>query len=165
MDTCHPIPPPGRDAAEPARESRPGETRRTRILRGLVEDANVLACKLPRGNGRVLRGLVRRNLSRVRDHRSEDRFAAPLAAASVLIDERPVTVHDLSPSGIRARAEAGAACAIGMPVSVTFEGCERIAGRVAWIRDGQMGIRLPDNAIDLRRPATSPADSIRASVA
>lgn len=53
-----------------------------------------------------------------------------------------VVVHNVSAHGIM--AELPAQLVPGRPVTVTMSGLGKIAGRVAWIRDGHVGIAFAE---------------------
>jgi hypothetical protein len=53
-----------------------------------------------------------------------------------------VLVHNVSAHGIM--AELAAQLVPGRPVTVTMAGLEKTAGRVAWLRDGHVGIAFAE---------------------
>ncbi|UVO55025.1 PilZ domain-containing protein [Sphingomonas sp. SUN039] len=54
----------------------------------------------------------------------------------------PVIVHNVSAHGVM--AELTAALVPGRPVTVTMVGLDKTAGRVAWQRDGHVGIAFAE---------------------
>jgi hypothetical protein len=60
---------------------------------------------------------------------------------------QPATIRDVSPSGIKLSDEIPGG--IGAEVSVAFAGFDPVPGSIVWVRHGQTGLRLPDNALDL----------------
>lgn len=91
---------------------------------------------------------VRRRMAQVVDQRREERFAPPARATlGFRLGGAPATLHDVSASGIKVAGELSAP--VGGEVKVAFAGYPEMAGRIAWVRDGATGVRLPDNALDL----------------
>lgn len=71
-----------------------------------------------------------------RSRRAEVRLPATVDAGPGRV--YPVVVHNVSAHGIM--AELPAQLVPGRPVTVTMAGLKKITGRVAWLRDGHVGI-------------------------
>ena len=95
---------------------------------------------------------VRRRMAEVVDQRLEERFGAPARAAlGFRLGGAPARLHDLSASGIQVIGEVPGP--VGSMVKVAFAGYPEIEGRIAWVRGGATGVRLPDHALDLFQAA------------
>jgi hypothetical protein len=71
-----------------------------------------------------------------RSRRTDVRLSATVDAGPGRV--YPVVVLNVSAHGVM--AELGAHVVPGRPVTVTMAGLDRKAGRVAWLRDGHVGI-------------------------
>jgi PilZ domain len=71
-----------------------------------------------------------------RSRRTDVRLPATIDAGPGRV--YPVIVHNVSAHGVM--AELGVQLVPGRPVAMTMAGLEKAAGRVAWLRDGHVGI-------------------------
>ncbi|MEO6040664.1 MAG: hypothetical protein ABIP41_02075 [Croceibacterium sp.] len=124
-------------------------SRREHILHGKgPRPTDPLTASRARDRTTTLGHLVRRHFARVVDQRLERRFPPPSAAIlGFRAAGRPLSMHDISPSGVKLGAELGGG--IGAPVEVAFAGFPPMAGTIVWVREGATGVRLPAHALDL----------------
>lgn len=124
-------------------------SRRDQILGGLGEiPPGLLSSKMPREGAARLGGMIRRDASRTVEQRLEARYPPPgPAAVGFHVDGRPVSLRDISESGLQVDAEVTGE--IGREVEIQFEGFPAIAGTVAWIDQGATGLRLPEGSLHL----------------
>jgi PilZ domain len=71
-----------------------------------------------------------------RSRRTDVRLAASIDAGPGRI--YPVIINNVSAHGVM--AELGVQLVPGRPVTVTLAGLDKVLGRVAWLRDGHIGI-------------------------
>ncbi len=71
-----------------------------------------------------------------RSRRTDVRLSATIDAGPGRI--YPIVVQNVSAHGVM--AEIGAQVVPGRPVTLVMAGLDKTAGRVAWLRDGQVGI-------------------------
>jgi hypothetical protein len=137
-----PLPDPVNDIDRPA-------SRRDQIIQGLGQLPHaLLSAKNVPENKATLSAMVRRHAARVVDQRIERRFLPPPAATlGFRVAGQPATIRDVSASGIKLADEIPGG--IGAEVSVAFAGFDPMPGSIVWVRHGQTGLRLPDNALDL----------------
>ncbi len=135
--------------AEPIQARDIGASRKEQILSGWAEPAQrILARKHPQTNGSEMSGLIRRRTSRVADHRLESRYAAPANGNSRLqVGSQDAKLLNLSASGLQ--VELDCEVEIGSSLAVCFEGFDDLAGHVIWVRNGQVGLSLPRESIEL----------------
>jgi len=137
-----PLPDPVNDTDRPA-------SRRDQILQGHGQlPYALLSGKAARASKPTLEAMVRRHAARVVDQRIERRFSPPSAATlGFRVAGQPATIRDISASGIKLADELPGG--IGAEVTVAFAGFPEVTGSIIWVRHGQTGLRLPDNALDL----------------
>ena len=75
-----------------------------------------------------------------RSRRTDIRVAATIDAGPGRVYS--VIVHNVSAHGVM--AETGQQLVPGRPVTVVMTGLDKTAGRVAWIRDGHVGIAFAE---------------------
>ena len=71
-----------------------------------------------------------------RSRRADVRLPATVDAGPGRI--YPVIIHNVSAHGVM--AELSVQLVPGRPVTVTMAGLDKVAGRIAWLRDGHIGI-------------------------
>lgn len=136
------LPVPERIANRPA-------SRRDQILGGLAElPPGLLPIKRPReGTGRF-GAMIRRTTPQRVEQRVEARYPPPGDAADgFVLEGQPVSLRDLSESGLQVDAELGGD--IGREVRIDFDGFPSIAGTVVWTDRGATGLRLPKGSLNL----------------
>lgn len=126
-------------------------SRREQILTGIAgSDLSPLQRrKKPSGLG--LSGKISRTYQRQANHRFETRHGENLhqGPREVLVDGNGGAVRNVSASGLRVALPSLAQLEIGGAVTVEFTGFEPLAGRVVWLNNGEAGISLPPQAIEL----------------
>lgn len=126
-------------------------SRREQIMAGIAasELSPLQRRKQPSGLG--LSGKISRTCHRQSDHRFEPRYGDDLqhGPREVMIKDTAGTVRNVSPSGLRVALPSLGGIEIGREVDVTFDGFEPIAGRIVWIGDGECGVSLPSQTIEL----------------
>lgn len=138
-------------AVAPESPAPSGQSRRQQILSGIAgaDQSPLQRFKQPKGPGLI--GRIGHLLSRVVEHRSEQRYPQPVTGP-VRIGGTPVEVVDVSASGLRV-AGAFFGQEAGRDVTVDFAGFDPIVGQLVWSTEGQAGIALPPHALDLVEPA------------
>lgn len=135
--------------ATPVMIAAPLLSRREQIAQGLVdtEISPLVRRKQPSGLG--LSGRIARRVRRQVNHRHEQRYADGVSTGpgGLHIAGLPATIANVSASGMKLRGEQE--LAIGKRVDVMFDGFDPIKATVVWARDGEFGISLPENALDL----------------
>jgi hypothetical protein len=126
-------------------------SRMEQIRRGISgsQDLSLTSDKHPKGQ--EMTQLIARNTVRSADHRSEIRYvdAVPQEPMPLKISSRDAVLADVSASGLKAEAELDEE--IGDAVEVQFGELPRIEGRIVWRRNGQVGLSLPPESIELHQ--------------
>jgi hypothetical protein len=124
-------------------------SRRDQIMQGFGQlPCFALSEKIRPASKATLSAMVRRHAARVVDQRLERRFMPPPSATlGFRVAGLPATIRDVSASGIKLADEIPGG--IGAEVTVAFAGFDPMPGSIVWVRHGQTGLRLPDNALDL----------------
>jgi hypothetical protein len=91
--------------------------------------------------------MIRRTTPQRVEQRVEARYPPPGDAADGFeLEGQPVSLRDLSESGLQIGADLGAD--IGREVRVGFNGFPAIAGTVVWTDRGATGLRLPKGSLN-----------------
>lgn len=124
-------------------------TRREQIMQGIAETERSPLLRRKAKSGAGIMGFINRQVVRQTNYRFEQRFADPVATGStqLQVEGRDARVINVSASGLRLAVDLEAE--IGNEVSVEFEGFDSYPGRLVWLRDGEAGISLPPNTIEL----------------
>lgn len=124
-------------------------TRREQIMQGITETERTPLVQRKTNTGMGLLGMINRRVHRQIDYRYEPRFADPVSMdeAALTIDGQNARVLNASASGLRLAVDLEAE--IGDHVSVEFAGFDAYQGRLVWLRNGEAGISLPPNTIEL----------------
>lgn len=124
-------------------------TRREQIMQGIAgSDISPLVRRKPKSELGIA-GMIDRQIARQTNYRFEVRYtdAVNLDEGVLKVAGKPARVGNVSSSGLMVHAEIDAE--IGDMVSVEFAGFEPYDGRLVWIRDGEAGISLPPQTIEL----------------
>ena len=145
---------------EPSYEERPAApdnvvpldpllSRREQIIRGVTgSDLSPLKHgKQPTRTGML--GSINRAIARRSNHRHEPRYSdiTTTSQMTLLIRGTPAKIEDVSNSGLRIKAELWDN--IGANLSVEFDGFEPIEGKLIWLGNGEAGISLPPESLEL----------------
>lgn len=124
-------------------------TRREQIMQGITESDRTPLVQRKAASNIGLLGMVNRRVARQVNYRHETRFADPVSMdeAALTVAGRPARVLNASASGLRLAVDLDAE--IGDQVAVEFAGFDAYNGRLVWLRNGEAGISLPPNTIEL----------------
>jgi hypothetical protein len=137
-----------RGTADSARLPR---SRMEQIRRGVAgsQDLPLTSSKSPKGQD--MTQMIARHTVRSADHRTEMRYtdAIPEEPMPLKISSRGAVLADVSASGLKAEAELDEE--IGEAVDVRFGDLPQIEGRIVWRKNGQVGLSLPPESIELHQ--------------
>lgn len=124
-------------------------TRREQIMQGIAESERTPLVQRKAAASMGLSGMINRRVARQIDYRYEPRYPDPISMdeAALTVDGHPSRVLNASASGLRLAVNLEAE--IGDQVSVEFAGFDAYQGRLVWLRNGEVGISLPPNTIEL----------------
>jgi hypothetical protein len=128
-------------------------SRREQIMQGIaVADRSPLVQRKAKSGAGIM-DFITRQVVRQTNYRYEQRYSDPVSIgnAELRVAGCDAQVINVSPSGLRLAVEFKAQ--IGDEVSVEFAGFEVYPGRLVWLRDGEAGVSLPPNTIELSERA------------
>jgi hypothetical protein len=124
-------------------------TRREQIMQGIAESERTPLVQRKATSSMGLTGMINRRVARQINYRYETRYPDPVSMdeAMLTVEGQQARVLNASASGLRLAVELTAE--IGDQVAVEFAGFDAYDGRLVWLRNGEAGISLPLNTIEL----------------
>ena len=88
-------------------------------------------------------------VTRAPEHRREDRYADAMRTGPMrlTVGSCPAQVRDVSASGLKVAANIEAD--VGTHIAVEFEGFDVIAAQIMWRHEGEIGLSLPVESLEL----------------
>jgi hypothetical protein len=127
---------------------------RTAILAGDVKSApgpiaKKERCRRGSAGATLIDIAIAREERRKTNQRREDRFHGAVDRATITFRRKKTLVKVVNVSSGGVMIETGIQPRIGETIAIQFEGFDRLDGVVRWVRQGQVGLDVGEDAIDV----------------